>query len=306
MNVKDFEYIVEIARQKSISKAAEHLYVSQPTISKFLQKIERELNTPLFHRMDKQLQLTPTGECVVEKAKSILNLNQQMLDEIENIMAHRHGDIRLGIPNSRGDFIVTSVLPKFQQLYPYVKVLLEPNATTVLMKQLEQGEQDILLVNFSKAHPSFDYNIVGEDEMVLVVPAQSPLIGLAECRPEYRFPYLKTQYWQKEPFILAGESLSSGRYTRSLFEMLDISPPVVLEIKNIAQIFSAVQSGIGNSIVPSIPQYNYERNEHYPAYLSIDGDNTIIKIAAVTKKGKYLSEAEKALIALMKESYRIL
>jgi len=74
MDTKDFEYLVEIARQESLSKAAARLYLSQPTLTKFLKKIEAEYGTPLFDRVGKKMVLTEAGRCCVQKSEQILAL----------------------------------------------------------------------------------------------------------------------------------------------------------------------------------------------------------------------------------------
>ena len=76
MDTKDFEYLVEIARQESLSKAAARLYLSQPTLTKFLKKIEAEYGTPLFDRVGKKMVLTEAGRCCVQKSEQILALNR--------------------------------------------------------------------------------------------------------------------------------------------------------------------------------------------------------------------------------------
>lgn len=90
-NVRDFEYITEIARYGSISKAAEALYLSQPTLTKFLQRVEREAGQPLFHRVGKRFVLTPAGEVYVARAKSILQLEHQLQQELSDLAAMRSG-----------------------------------------------------------------------------------------------------------------------------------------------------------------------------------------------------------------------
>lgn len=120
-NVRDFQYISEIARYGSISKAAEALYISQPTLTKFLQRVERETGVPLFHRAGKKLLPTPAGEVYVEKARSI----------------------RLGTTAGRADHTVSAILPRFARQYPGVRVLLTMGHTQQLLRMIYNNELDI-------------------------------------------------------------------------------------------------------------------------------------------------------------------
>ena len=103
-NVRDFQYIAEIARYGSITKAAEALYLSQPTLTKFLQRVEQEVGTPLFHRVGKRFIPTPAGEVYVEKAHSILLLNSQLDQELDALASMRRGSVRVGTTAGRADY----------------------------------------------------------------------------------------------------------------------------------------------------------------------------------------------------------
>lgn len=104
MDTKNFEYLVEIARQESLSKAAARLYLSQPTLTKFLKKIEAEYGTPLFDRVGKKMVLTEAGRCCVQKSEQILALNRELDDRIRLLRQHDKGIIRIGISHSRSEF----------------------------------------------------------------------------------------------------------------------------------------------------------------------------------------------------------
>ena len=303
MNVRDFEYIAEIAKTRSISKAADHLYVSQPTISKFLQRIEEELQTPLFRRMGRQLVPTPAGECVIEKSKEILALNDQMLTEVKNLLTYKLGNIRLGIPASRGSLIITSVLSDFKRLFPNIKLTVQVSPTAYLIKQLEQNDFDLIMINYTTPKSNLHYQKIGQDEMILAVPAGSHLLKKAEVRPGRKYPCIKTEHWINEPFVLPGNTLVSGRYSREVFQRLNASPPVSLEIESLDQALLAVRNGLGNTIVPSIPLRKTETQQPI-AYLCIEGEYKPIGVAIVTQKGKCPSEPEQALINMIEKEYQ--
>lgn len=110
MNIKDFEYIAEIAAQESISKAAARLYLSQPTLTKFLKKIEAEFDTPLFYRVGKKMIPTPAGQACVEKARRIIELNDQMNKNVKSLRDKSRGSVRIGTSAGRGEFFIDRIL----------------------------------------------------------------------------------------------------------------------------------------------------------------------------------------------------
>ena len=87
MDMKTAHYFIAIAEEKSISKAAKRLYLSQPTLSSYLRKLESSVGTPLFYR-DKTLSLTPAGEVYIKGVRKIVAINNKMYREIEDICAN--------------------------------------------------------------------------------------------------------------------------------------------------------------------------------------------------------------------------
>ena len=178
-NVRDFQYIAEIARYGSITKAAEALYLSQPTLTKFLQRVEQEVGTPLFHRVGKRFIPTPAGEVYVEKAHSILLLNSQLDQELDDLASMRRGSVRVGTTAGRADYQVSTILPRFARRYPGVRVLLSMGHTEQLLKMIFNNELDIVLSNYDGEQPALDHEFIGEEELVLAVPRDSPLAASA-------------------------------------------------------------------------------------------------------------------------------
>ena len=223
-NVRDFEYIAEIARYGSISKAAEALYLSQPTLTKFLQRVEREAGQPLFHRVGKRFVLTPAGEVYVARAKSILQLEHQLEQELADLAAMRSGSIRLGTTAGRSSYIARQVAPLFRQEFPGVRLLLHISHTERLMKMMQNNELDMALANCDQDFPALSADPIGEDEMVLVVPANSPLVDKARRKEGFRFPVIGVEHWREEPFVLSASISHSYSLAMDYFRELGITP----------------------------------------------------------------------------------
>ena len=98
MDFREMTYVIAIARHQSVSKAANELYVSQPTLSKFVQNLEKELGQPLFKRLGKKFVLTYAGERYVEYAKNILNAKKELDNELSDIMKYDIGELADRLP----------------------------------------------------------------------------------------------------------------------------------------------------------------------------------------------------------------
>ena len=287
-NVRDFQYIAEIARYGGISKAAEALYLSQPTLTKFLQRVEQEVGTPLFHRVGKKLIPTPAGEVYVEKAKSILSLNNQLDQELDDLLSMRRGNIRVGTTAGRADYLVTTILPPFIRRYPGIRVLLTMGHTEQLLKMIFNNELGIVLSNYAEEQPALDHEYIGEEELVLAVPGDSPLLAGAERREGFRFPVTTPEQWRDEPFVLPSIISRSRQLAQDYFP------------SGWQSVAAAVQAGLGVSIFISVPLGASGR----VAYLSLgEGEVPRQRVAVITRKGFYLDEAHQAFIRLLRESY---
>ena len=122
MEMKELVYLVTLAEEESISRAAERLYMAQSSLSQFLHQFEAELGTKLFVRTSKGITPTYSGKCFIEHAGEILRDYQKAKNELwdnENLAA---GKVVLGISSFRGRRMLPKVLKQFQEIYPNVKV----------------------------------------------------------------------------------------------------------------------------------------------------------------------------------------
>lgn len=118
MEVRDYEYIVAIADQGSITRAAEQLFITQPALTKFLQRIEMELGIPLFIRKGKKFILTEAGQKYVEVGHEILRLDRRLTEQLLQDGTSQNQRIRLGFSMGRFYNLVDSVLPVFCNALP--------------------------------------------------------------------------------------------------------------------------------------------------------------------------------------------
>ncbi len=302
MNIKEFEYIAEIAGQESISKAAARLYLSQPTLTKFLKKIEAEFETPLFYRVGKKMLPTPAGQACVEKARQIIELNEQLNKQVASLRQQDHGYVRIGTSASRGEFFVSRVLPLMTKRFPEACFTLALEAKADLMRRLENDELDIIFVNNSSERPYLDYVDIAREEMVLVVPEGHRLLDKAVDCPEYPYPYVPLADWADYPFIMADIKMNTGQYARMLFEHYDRTPRTVLEVASLQFIYSAVRQNIGITIAPSMP---LEQPDHAQLhYLSFEDDRQIQwHFTAITKAQMGRRKLLEELVETVKEQY---
>jgi DNA-binding transcriptional LysR family regulator len=302
MNTKEFEYIVEIANQESISKAAARLYLSQPTLTKFLKKMEDEFGTPLFDRIGKKMIPTAAGKCCVEQSKRILEIHDQMTRDIQSLKDVNHGCIRIGTSASRGEFFINRVLPQMMQKYPDLSFHLCVEAKGDLMKKLDTDELDIIFVSNYSERPYLEYARIAQEEMVLVVPEDHPLFDKAIRSEAFRYPFVQLDDWISYPFICANARMTTGQYTRLLFQHYQKQPPIVLEVHSLQMIYSAVGQKLGITIAPSMPLCQIEHQNL--RYLSFEDEQNVQWYFTGIRKSQIAAHpAIRELIQVVTEQY---
>lgn len=145
-NLSQYRIFHAVAQTGNISKAARELYISQPAISKAISKLEDSLNTTLFTRNSRGVQLTEEGQILFEHtiaAFKELSLGEQ---ELHRIREFNLGHIRIGVSNTLCRFIMVSYLKDFIEHYPHIKISIECQSSTHTLSMLEQQRIDVGLI----------------------------------------------------------------------------------------------------------------------------------------------------------------
>ncbi|MDR0403672.1 MAG: LysR family transcriptional regulator, partial [Treponema sp.] len=303
MDVHDFEYLVAIADLGSITKAADQLYLTQPAVSKFIHEKEKELGILLFNRAGKQLFPTYAGEKCIEAAREILQINNRLNDDIMMIINNDTSRIRLGFQGTWTKFFFEKIYTIFREYYPSIDLqIYEGNAAESLDK-LNNGILDIAIVLTVWEHHAYYTSITVKDQQaVLGVNKNDPVMAKAVHLPDYPYPYLDIQYLKDTPFIMR---YTSSKEKSSLVDLLNfhgIKPRIVLETNSRNSTLSAINQGHGVSIVAddATQLYSYENVR----FLSITDTNirrTYLQI--IHSKYTRLNPAEEELIDMIINEY---
>jgi LysR family transcriptional regulator, hydrogen peroxide-inducible genes activator len=147
MNLQQFEYIVALDNFKSFSKAAEHCYITQATLSTMVKKLEIELDTVIFDRTANPIITTDAGKEIVEEAKKILFHSQNLKQKTINSRGKTEGELKIGIIPTIAGSLLPRLLPVIFQKYPKFKLLIKEVTTQTIVQQLKSGELDAAIVS---------------------------------------------------------------------------------------------------------------------------------------------------------------
>jgi len=175
VNLRDLQYLVAVAETRHFGRAADLCFVSQPTLSTQLKKLEAELGVELIERTPRHVTLTEAGREIVEHAKAVLG----EVDDIRNIAKqaqdHESGTLRLGLFPTLAPYLLPHVVPQLHARFPKLELLLVEEKTEVVLERLRDGSLDAGLlarpVNDDRLHEE----LLFAEDFLLAVPADGPL-----------------------------------------------------------------------------------------------------------------------------------
>ena len=303
MHLRECEYILAIAQEGNMGKAAQRLYVSQPTLSKVLAKLEENIGKPLFERQSTGMVRTAAGTAYIEGARRMIELNAQWEQEI-NAASGNHPFLDIGIPMVRLDVVVYYVLPRLARRFPGLQTHSSHTPQSKLVVDLINNKCALGLGIIKEKYSHILNNeIVGEEEYVLVVPKGHPLERKARPKAGCRYPHVEVSQLKDTPFVISRPDAYSARVTQRFFSDNDITPPIAMRMQNTGNIMKAVAGGAGVALLPSQPLSAMGAADKL-AYLHVDVHEQPMQIGVLYRRGYALSLIEKAFIAELREAYR--
>ena len=167
-NLSQYHIFYAVAKAGNISRAAKELYISQPAISKSISKLEDSLNTVLFTRNSRGVQLTDEGQVLFEHTRDAFEELAKGEQELKRIREFNMGHIRIGVSNTLCRFIMVKYLKGFIEQYPHIKITIESQPTTQTLSMLEQQRIDIGLVVEQKSSRNMNFIPVMDIEDIFV------------------------------------------------------------------------------------------------------------------------------------------
>lgn len=253
MNFSSMDYFIMVARERSFSRAADRLHITQQTLSAHIAKLEGELGTRLLVRSI-PLELTYAGEVFLEYALDLQRRVNSLEREFQDISKNQRGLLRIGINYTRGDIVIPPLLIRFQQEYPNISVRLVGEINTNLSALLENGEIDLAIAPLPVTPPMVQTEDFYQEEYVLVVP-KAILARLGVTPGSDAFARLQSgdlSPLRDCPFILAAQQESNGTFGYDLLRRWGIVPIPKIEVHHMTvrtELVLAV-SGVGACFTP--------------------------------------------------------
>lgn len=242
MNLENIEAFVYVIHFNSFNKAAETLFLSQPSVTARIQSLERELDAKLFDRESKQFTLTEQGKQFLPYAQQIIQSYKKGKQHLHRRKAEDARELRIGCTVSASNYLLPSLLPQFKAAYPELRVKLITAPTETIIRHVENRELDIGLVR-GTTHPLLDSCLFYEDRIRLFVHSGHPLAKRREAAIEEA---------ALEPFVFFECGSLDWMKIHRLFDSLERPPAIDYEIDNMETAKKLIASGLGIGFLPEL------------------------------------------------------
>lgn len=275
------------AQARSISKAAERMFLSQPSVSLQVRALEQEFRVTLFERRGPRISLTPEGQLLYELATPLL----EGIDALAETFAERSDDVGTGELNiAAGESTILYILPRFMQRfakqYPNVRLRLHNVTGRDGLAHLRADEVDFAVGSMADVPDDIIYRPIFSFDTVLITPQDHPLAEKTEVSLEDIGPF---------GLILPPRHLSTWRMVDVVFQQHGVPYSVTLEAGGWEVVKKYVEVGLGISIVRSICLTGQERL----AVIALDTYFPHHSYGVVVRRGKFLSPGARRFIAMM-------
>ncbi|AEE92401.1 Transcriptional regulator, LysR family [Tepidanaerobacter acetatoxydans Re1] len=308
MTERELLYIKTIVEEKSISKAAQKLFLTQPSLSKCVQKIETSLGTTLFKRTNTGLIPTFAGQRYYQVATEILKMYNDFEIEISDINNLKKGRITIGCTIYLATHILPVILPIFKRECPNIELFVVEKNSTELEKDLSAGKVDFALMHTSPVYKisnmsNIDFHPLFKDPFLLVTKKDHPLKRYAVKIENSDYPKIDITLFANEPFILVKREQRIRQVSELILQKANINPNIVLTTKSFEIARRLACQGIGVTFVPL--QYSQIFPGTYePAYYSIDEKySPYWTMCIAVQKDAYISKAAKLFIRMVSERF---
>lgn len=276
MEVDQLRYFLRVAERGNFTRAAEELNISQPALSRSIQKLEEELGQPVFERKTRSVALTDAGTLLQSRAQQILALIEDTKAEISD--DGRSGQIRIGAIPTIAPFFLPDLLRQFSTEFPAASIIVQEDTTDHLLKRCTQGEIDLAILALPVPAKYLEVEELFQEELLLVLPPDHPLVN----KPQIRLNDIKAL-----PFVLLDEAHCLSDNIVSFCRQRSFHPVAVEQTSQLAMVQELVSLSHGISMVPQMARKLDQSDRR--VYRSMSGIKPVRKIAMIWNPYRFQS-----------------
>ncbi len=296
------DYVLEVYKEKSFSRAAKNLYISQPSLSASIRRIEAKIGSHIFNRATKPISLTELGQEYINKALQIKKIENEFLNYVNDSLNILKGNIKIGGSNLFASYILPPMIARFNKMYHNIDFTIYEDKTKTLITMLLDGEIDMFIDNVLIANEKITSYFYISETILLAVPKDFSInselkkfqLSIGDIKNDIHtldnFPCVTLDVFKNEPFIFLKKENDTGKKAIQLCKRHGFTPKIVFEIDQQVTAYNISSSGMGISFVSDtlIKKSNEQSNI---IYYKLSDDEIHRNIYFYTKNNHYISNA---------------
>ncbi|MBR3679696.1 MAG: LysR family transcriptional regulator [Oscillospiraceae bacterium] len=311
MTTQQLTYVIAVADCQSVSKAAEKLYVTQPSLSQYIHSVEKQLGIQLFDRSQNPIRLTDAGQLYVTWARKILAMEENMQNALSDLMGMQKGSLRLGASSFRVRCLLARSIAAFHTQYPQIHISIHEADMRQLKDMLTAGELDFAIGTGTFEDKQFHVEPLSEEHLYLAV---SPAHPLCESLPTplsakdiiqanaafLRQKPISLSAVKDEEFVAANVGEYDSETLYAACRQAGFEPKIAYSVQTIETVFAFVCSNMGIALIPDSLIY-YGNFQSHPNYYTLPDAISASNISLIAKRGAYLSKSASTYALLLKQ-----
>lgn len=308
MTTRELLYVKTIADERSLTRAAQKLYVTQPSLSHCVAVLEQQLGTKLFKRTSGGLLLTYAGEKYYRMACEVLRVYHSFEAEISDESALARGRVTFGITNYLATDHLPRMLPSFNRAHPGIELRVLEETTDQMEKSLLSGRLDFAIMHTGlddtvTGHPALRHEVLSRDPFLIAAPKDTPYLDRAVRREGAPYPELDPTLLADEPFLMVTQGQRIRQVTNRVLAAAGISPRIVLTSRNYEMLRRLAAEGMGYTLVPRQYVGILGGESYAPQYFMLpERLNAYWELSIVTLRDASLSHAAREFLRCFRES----
>ena len=298
MNIDDYRYITTIAEFGSFTKAAQELFIAQPSLSQRVKHIEKAYGINIFSRDAKGVSLTKEGACFVKYAQAILNSESDLRRELADMQSIENRVLRVGTTQFIQSYQFDMLIKTFHDKHPMVQFEISDSSSRDQQEQLLAGKIDIAICYLPLISKDIKYDVIFKDNYVLIPAKGGSLEGKIMARGDDVNEPVPVSMLEGEAFATAPSGTRLYDYMVSLQEKSAIHLDIQHLAKNYSMLYGLAESGMASTI---LYESYFDPNHEYMPYYYIQDEESELEVAIMWRKEAYLQQEVRELIRLARK-----
>ena len=307
---RNMEYVYSVYKERSFSKAAEKLHISQPSLSATIKKIEEQAGAPIFERKTRPVSLTPFGVAFIQGVEQVYAIEENLQNMVYELHTLQSGFVSIGGSNLSVPYAIPQKLAAFKLRYPNVQLRIVEDTTVQTKVMLDNGDLDLVITNRPLDPEEYERLLCYQEQLLLAVPEDfsinqqyrchrlsSEELGerIAQVPPER---CVSLSEFRELPYVVLQEGNYLRLCTDVMFQECRFQPRVILEVQKSAVAYNFAHFGLGATIISNMLVAHRPAGDGL-AYYKIRSDHAARDAYLCYRKGRYVTTAMKKIIELL-------